>query len=227
MTKSDQAAVTKSDQAYTALRRAIVTGELREDEPLDDARLSERFGFGRTPLREALKRLSDEQFIIWAPHRTPYLRGIRAVDLSRLYEARVILEAPVARQAAERRTDVQIATLSRILDDLDEAVARSNVYAAVELDHDFHLHLAKATDNRFLAEAVGRLNCGSLSLWYQAHAVLGMAEVNAAHRAILAAIVDRDVDLAEKASIDHISDSYQRQVERQRHDLDKISFQRS
>jgi GntR family transcriptional regulator, rspAB operon transcriptional repressor len=219
--------MTKTDLAYAALRRAIVTGELKEDEPLDDLRLGERLGFGRTPVREALKRLSDEQFIMWPPHRTPYVRGIRVADLSRLYEARVILEAPVARQAAERRTPEQILTLTGILDQLDEAISRGDLYAAVELDHEFHLSIAVATDNRFLAEAVDRLNCGSLRLWYLAHAALGMGEVNAKHREIFEAIEDGDPDLAEKASIGHIQDSYQRQIERQRDDLDKITNHRS
>lgn len=219
--------MTKSDQAYAALRRAIVTGELKEDEPLDDLRLGERFGFGRTPVREALKRLSDDQFIVWPPHRTPHVRGIRVVDLSRLYEARVILEAPVARQAAERRTPAQLRILTGTLDELDIAISRADVYAAVELDHEFHLQVAMATDNRFLAEAVGRLNCGSLRLWYLAHAALGMGYVNAVHREIFEAIAAGDPDLAEKASINHISDSYQRQIERQRHDIDKITIHSS
>ncbi|MFC6706795.1 GntR family transcriptional regulator [Flexivirga alba] len=217
--------MTKFDQAYAALRRAIVTGELREDEPLDDLRLSETFGFGRTPMREALKRLADEQFIMWPAHRTPYVRGMKISDLSRLYEARVILESPVARQAAERRTPAQLGILGRVLDELDSAVDDGNVYTAVELDLDFHQQVAIATDNRFLADCVKRLNCGSLRLWYIAHAFLGMAGVNDAHRGILSAIAAGNADLAEKETIEHIQDSYQRQIDRQRVDLDKVATQ--
>lgn len=218
--------MTKFDQAYAALRRAIVTGELREDEPLDDLRLSETFGFGRTPMREALKRLAEEQFILWPAHRTPYVRGLKVVDLSRLYEARVILEAPVARQAAERRTAAQLGGLGRILDDLDLAIDDADVYTAVELDLDFHQQVAVATENRFLADCVNRLNCGSLRLWYLAHASLGMNGINDAHRGILSAIAAGDADLAEKESIEHIQVSYQRQLERQHVNLGQVTTQK-
>ena len=52
---------TKADAAYRALRRAIVTMGIDGGEPLDEAVLGERFGVGRTPLREALKRLALEK----------------------------------------------------------------------------------------------------------------------------------------------------------------------
>jgi len=198
-------------------------GNLSDDEPLDEARLLARFPFGRTPLREALKHLSDEQFINWPAHGTPYVRGIRAAELSRIYEARLILEGPVARLAAERRTEAQVVKLVRVMDELSEAIRQDDVYLSVELDHDFHLTVASATDNRFLEEAVGRLNCGSLRLWYLSHSVLGMEGVNTDHQGILDAIRDRDPASAEQASVAHIQKSYNRQIDRQRIDLNQLT----
>lgn len=210
---------TKSDQAYVVLRRAIVQGDLPEDLPLEDAVLIERFGFGRTPLREAIKRLSDEQFINYPPHRTPYVRGIRVVELARLYEARHLLEEPVARLAALRAADEHVDGLARICDEIDEAVERDDVYESVELDHRFHLGVALATDNRFLSEAVDRLNCGSLRLWYLAHSRLGMENVNDDHREIQAAIKARDADWAADVVSRHIDKSYQRQLDQQHREM--------
>ena len=217
-----QSRSTKTDQVYVVLRRAIVRGDLEEDLPLEDNDLMDRFGFGRTPLREALKRLADDQFINYPPHRTPYVRGIRVAELGRLYEARHILEEPVARLAANRASDVQVDELSRICDQIDEAVDRNDVYESVELDHRFHLSVARATDNRFLSEAVDRLNCGSLRLWYLAHSRLGMDNVNDDHRAIQEAIKARDPDLAAAIVSSHIDKSYQRQLDQQQ--LEMQSF---
>lgn len=213
---------TKTDQVYVVLRRAIVQGDLQEDLPLEDNVLMAQFGFGRTPLREAMKRLADEQFINYPPHRTPYVRGIRVAELARLYEARHILEEPVARIAANRATDAQVDQLSLICDQIDDAVERNDVYESVELDHRFHLAVARATDNRFLSEAVDRLNCGSLRLWYLAHSRLGMENVNEDHRAIQEAIKTRDPDLAAAVVSRHIDKSYQRQLDQQQ--LEMQSF---
>jgi GntR family transcriptional regulator, rspAB operon transcriptional repressor len=214
---------TKTNQAYAALRRAIVVGDLPEDLPLEDAVLTERFGFGRTPLREAIKRLSDEQFINYPPHRTPYVRGIRVMELARLYEARHLLEEPVARQAAQRASATQIMELERICIQIDAAIERDDVYESVELDHYFHLSVARATDNRFLSEAVDRLNCGSLRLWYLAHSRLGMEHVNDDHRALHAAIRDRDADRAVHVMARHINTSYQRQIQQQQLGMQQLT----
>lgn len=218
--------VTKTEQAYAMLRRAIVEGELPEDMPLEDTDLIERYGFGRTPLREAIKRLADEQFIIYPPHRTPYVRGIRVAELARLYEARHLLEEPVARLAVQRATHKQVAELDYLCDQIQEAVERSDVYQSVELDHQFHLAVARATDNRFLSEAVNRLNCGSLRLWYLAHDRLGMRNVNDDHRALQTAIVNRNGDEAVRVISQHIETSYRRQIEHQQLEIELFTRER-
>lgn len=206
---------TKTEQAYLTLRRAIVTGDLEEDLPLDDAMLLARYGLGRTPAREALKRLADEHFIIYPPHRTPYVRGIKVRELARLYEARHLLEEPVARLAAQRATPQQLDELERICDRIDDQIEAGDPYEAIEYDHQFHLEIAKSTENRFLAEAVDRLNCGSLRIWYLAHSRLGMADTNEQHRAIQAALKERDSEKAARLVKRHIDISYGRQMELQ------------
>lgn len=209
---------TKTEQAYFALRRAIVVGELAEDTPLDDALLLDRYGFGRTPIREALKRLADEQFINFPPHRTPYVRGIKVGDLSRLYEARHLLEEPIARLAAERVKPSQLEEMTRVVDQIDDEIAADRPYEAVELDHRFHLLVAEATDNAFLAAAVNRLNCGSLRIWYLAHSTLGMQRTNTDHQGIRDALTNGDAETAVALVRRHINRSYARQTQLNRLD---------
>ena len=93
---------TKADLAYRLLRRAIVVGEISGNEPLDEVALVGRFGTGRTPMREALKRLAQEQFIVWSPRRSPFVRDLSLQELLRLYESRMVMEVPAARLAATR-----------------------------------------------------------------------------------------------------------------------------
>lgn len=206
-------AATKSDQAYATLRRAIVMGRLPEDEPLDEGLLMAEFGFGRTPVREALKRLANDRFINWPPHRTPYVRGIRAAELPRLYEARHLLEVPCTELAVARADDEELAGLEAMCEQMAEEVAKNRAYEAVELDHAFHLGVAKATGNRWLADSVERLNCGSLRIWYVAHARLGMNFVVDQHVQILRAIQRRDASEAARLATAHIDTSYRRQLE--------------
>ncbi|MGH6634139.1 MAG: GntR family transcriptional regulator, partial [Sphingopyxis sp.] len=203
---------TKTDRAYWSLRRAIVVGDLPEDSALDDGELMSRYDMGRTPIREAIKRLALEEMVIWPPHRTPHVRTTSPSDLAQLYEARHIFELPAARIAAERATIAQLDELTAYCDLFDSAVGGEAMYEAAEHDYDFHLGVAKASHNRFLVDAVGHLNCGSLRLWYHSYIKLGTDRINADHRRILDALLQHDPKAATEVSRDHIQFSHERQL---------------
>lgn len=205
-------ASTKSDLAYRRLRRAIVSFEVAADAPLDEAELMRRYGFGRTPLREALKRLAREQFIIWPPHRTPYVRAIGLDELPSLYETRLLLEVPVAGLAAERIAADELAGLDDLLVRIREAADAARPYEEVELDHELHVAIARGTHNRYLVEAVTALNCGSLRLWYLAQRQLGMTHVHELHERLVDALRRHDRPLAEELAREHVLRSHQRQL---------------
>lgn len=206
---------TKADSAYQALRRAIVVGDVPANVPLDDAELAARYATGRTPVREALKRLALEQFVVWPPRRTPYVRDLSLHDLQRLYESRLVIETRAARLAATRITGQQLDEVERLASQLREAAERRETYEAVELDHELHLAVTQGSDNRFLTEAVGHLNCGSLRLWYVAHERLGLEDVPADHDDITRALRGGDPDRAEKTVREHILLSHEKQMQLQ------------
>src|SRR5579862_8417000 len=135
---------TKTEQAYWALRKAIVTGEFDDWAPLDELELMSQFDVGRTPIREAIKQLASEEFVVWHPHRTPHVRTTSADDLAPLYEARQIFEVTAARLAAERATTADLALMERLSEELDGTIASNQLYEMAELDYDFHLAVAKA-----------------------------------------------------------------------------------
>ena len=203
---------TKADQAYLSLRRAIVVGQIPGDEALDEGALMQQLGTGRTPIREALKRLALEQFIVWPPRRTPYVRDLSVKDLHRLYESRMQLERPAARLAATRATSEQLDEVQRLGDEVRRTARAGDVYANIEADHALHIAITRGADNRFLTEAVDRLNCGSLRLWYVAHQRLGLHDVADTHQQIIDALLTRDPQVAEQAVRDHILLSLRRQL---------------
>lgn len=204
---------TKADLAYRALRRAIVTLDIEGGEPLDEVVLGERFGVGRTPLREALKRLALEQLVVAPPHRTPYVRSFSLTDLQPLFETRLLLEVPVAGAAAERATEADLIALEANLADMERAVARGDVYETIEIDYVFHSLVARATQNRFLAEAINQLNRGSLRLWYLAHLKLGLQFVGSHHTEVIEALRCGQREVAEEVMQKHVLRSQSRVIE--------------
>jgi DNA-binding GntR family transcriptional regulator len=203
---------TKSERAYWALRKAIVTGEFADWAPLDEVELMARFDVGRTPIREAIRQLANEEFVVWHRRRTPHVRTTSAEDLAPLFEARHIFEIPAARLATERATTADLALMEHIVDEIDIAIAEDRLYDVAELDYDFHMAVAKASHNRFLVESINYLNYGSLRLWHRSYQRLGTKRVNDHHHEQLEAIRSREVELAVSIAQTHIQFSHERQL---------------
>jgi DNA-binding GntR family transcriptional regulator len=183
---------TKSGAAYEALFRAIITSEIKPNEALDEAELCARFEFGRTPIREAVKRLALEGVVTWPERRSPYVRAIDAMEQDRLDEARTTLEISTAAFAADRATPRQIEALYQECDELERLFKARDTYAGVMSAYRFHQRVAEAADNRFLADAVRTLNMSTLRQWYSALSTQDTSNVAIDHRAIADAIARHD-----------------------------------
>src|SRR5436309_9497117 len=107
-----------ADRAYHAIREMIVSLELRPGAVIDERRLMERLGIGRTPTREALRRLAQERLVEVYPRRGMFVTSVEIHDLASLAEVRLVLESHVARLAAERATDEDRSGFDTLLGEL-------------------------------------------------------------------------------------------------------------
>lgn len=203
--------LTKSERAYAAVRRAIVTHALPAGVPLDESMLLEHFAIGRTPLREALKRLSYEGLLNWPPHQAPLIRDVGLFEMQQLYETRRLLDYKIAILAAERATDAHIEQMDMCREKLVEASRTGFVYESVELDYGLHAIIAQATQNHFLAEASNSLNLQSLRLWFRAQFELGVETIHESHTDLVSAISRHDAEAALQLAIAHVDSSLERQ----------------
>jgi DNA-binding GntR family transcriptional regulator len=204
--------MTKSERAYLTIRRAVVTGEVAEGTHIDEFDLVERLGLGRTPVREALKRLAIENYIVWPSHGKPFVRVLGISDLHSIFEARLLLEVPASRLAAERGRAADFEKLDGILAAMADAVATGDAYRSVELDYEFHSAVAAASQNRFLAELVASQNSHVLRLWYRARERAGLAGTVEPHALIVGALREKDSSRAETLAREHAHRSYERQL---------------
>ena len=97
--------VSLAEKAYDAIRDLIVSLELAPGAVIDERELMERLGIGRTPVREALRRLAHEGLVEVYPRRGMFVTGVDVRELARLSEVRAVLEPEAARLAAERATE--------------------------------------------------------------------------------------------------------------------------
>ena len=152
----DPGFATKSDLAYTRVRRLILSGELAPGAVLPQASLARTIGISTTPLREALRRLKQEGLVELDAHKDARVRPLDATEARDLLELRRNLDPLAASLAAERRTDADLDDVRTALDGL-EALDTSPSLAQLESHHRFHAAIHRASHNALLIDVLDGL----------------------------------------------------------------------
>ncbi len=199
-----------SKKAYHLIKEKIVTLELPPRSVIDERLLMEELELGRTPIREALHRLAAEDLVNIVPHRGMFVADISMIDLSKIFEMRMLLEGFCARLAAQRITEDQIAQVEAILQDL-ERVPNEDLKTLMVMHERFHELLYQAADNEFLAETLSRLHVLSSRIWHLVLDRLGdMRESVEQHQGIAEAVKAGDGAQAEALTQQHIAQFQQK-----------------
>lgn len=177
-----------AERAYYAIRELIVTLELPPGATVREPELTERLGIGRTPVREALRRLAQERLIEVFPRRGMFVTKVDVRDLARLCEVRMALEPEAARLAAERATRADLAGLEELLAELDRP-KRRDPRAHIDLDERIHRSIYHASHNPFLLETLEQYYAHALRIWMVALARTDIAAAVGSHREVLEAVV--------------------------------------
>lgn len=117
---ADAGVISLSDRAYTAIQDKLIMLDIRPNEAIVEGMLAEQLGVGRTPVREALKRLEAERLVISFPRRGTFATGVDVSDLGHISEIRAHLEPVAARRAAEAASPTLRQLLLDMADKTDE-----------------------------------------------------------------------------------------------------------
>jgi DNA-binding GntR family transcriptional regulator len=143
-----------ADLAYERIRGFVLGGEVPPGARLGQVELAERFGISRTPVREALRRLTGEGLVDFHSNR-----GFRVADLGldavlRRMEVRSLVEPGIARLAAQRRTDED---LQHLQETIASQEGSKDGISAHDASRDFHIALARASGNEELVRVLNSL----------------------------------------------------------------------
>ena len=188
-----------ADRAYLSIRDLIVSLELAPGALIDERRLVETLGIGRTPVREALRRLAQEQLVEVFARRGMFVTGVDVRDLARISEVRAALEPEAARLAAERATEEERDGLAELSDQIKGGAD------LMGLDERIHRAVYAAAHNHLLEKTLGEYYVLALRIWMIA---LGRAQdledAVEAHRDLVQAIVVGNGDRAADVMRAHV-----------------------
>ena len=211
-----------SEEVSRDLQRRIARGDLKPGERLPTEKaLGDAFGVSRAVVREAIARLKADglidtrqgsgAFVVEAP-KTINLRfwqgaGPELDELRDIFELRAMVEGAVAELAAQRRNDNDLKGMASHLQAMDDAMTSGA--DGTEADDNFHIAMAKATQNAYvshLVEFLGRHFSESRKLsWLGTRRELAHPhEAQREHRALFAAITAQDAEAARQCALEHL-----------------------
>jgi DNA-binding GntR family transcriptional regulator len=155
-----------ADRAYRELRDRLVTLRIPPGSPIDEDAIGRELKMGRTPVREAIKRLALENLVTVFPRRGTFASEINITDLAQISDVRAQLEGHAAYRAAERITDAQRVELAGLLDELDGSRGTDDLESLMALDARVHRFVYRCAANPFLEETLTRYFNLSLRIWY-------------------------------------------------------------
>ncbi|MEQ8848952.1 GntR family transcriptional regulator [Botrimarina sp.] len=210
----------RTSEAYVRLRERITTGQLAPGAVVSEASLAKELGLSRTPIGEALRRLSQDGLVEQVPRYGTIVREITPAELEELFEIREALEGMAASKAADRITPTALEELGGLCGTIENELHRAETSGETRLEGEalrrflsadlaFHMLIIASAGNSRLTELID--NTRSISSMFNArrgeHSVERIRNAAEAHRAILDALLRRDAMAAQAEVVAHIRTS--------------------
>ncbi|MBB5158884.1 GntR family transcriptional regulator [Saccharopolyspora phatthalungensis] len=194
-----------ADAVYQHLREQIFSGELLPGARLSVPALAEELEVSRSPVRDAVLRLTQERLAREEPRRGAVVARVGAAELAALYDVREVLEGLAARLAVENAGRRLVDRLHEILAEHEEAVEAADLERHLEADMRFHALVRQAGGNPEVIRLLDDIQTQIRLAMRTTTVTAGPRHALADHRTILAAIESGDPAEAERAARAHIS----------------------
>ncbi|MDQ6821131.1 MAG: GntR family transcriptional regulator [Actinomycetota bacterium] len=148
------------------MRDMVVTLRLAPGAPIDEDLVGQSLGMGRTPVREAIKRLALENLVTVFPRRGTFASEINITDLAHISDVRIQLEGHAAHRAAERITEAQVREMDGLLEQLAATKGSDDRQQLMALDARVHRFIYRCAGNPFMEETLARYFNLSLRIWH-------------------------------------------------------------
>lgn len=193
-------------RVYSRLREDILRLNLAPGEALDETLISKEFGLSRSPVREAMVRLASEGLVKTLPNKSTIVAPLNIAEFASYTDALDLVQRITTRLAARLRTDAQLEAIKTRQDDFCVAMNNRDPLAMIERNHDFHVAVSDASQNRYLSEFNSRLldeGRRYLRLYFRSFNDILPSEFSDEHNQIIDAIEAQDEERAERQAHEH------------------------
>ena len=202
-----------SDRVESELRNLILTLKLEPGIAVSESTLMKQYGWGRTPLREAVQRLSEQGLLQTIPQHGVVVTPLSLFDFVEVMDAMRLVVGSAALLACQRLTEAELDQLDQFVSQGETAALSEDFERLSVLDYEFHRILAQATGNRYLSDYLCRLHQiarrFNFAAWNRQHNTIPSLDE---HRQLAAIFRARDPNAAKVAMHQHIEGARQRVI---------------
>ena len=191
---------------YDVLRDEILDLVLAPGSPIDDIQLAERLSMSRTPIREALVRLASEGLVATLPNRSTVVAQIDFLNMQAFFDALTLMYRVTSRLAAQYRTEQNLDPIRAQQAHFARAVEKHDALEMIATNAEFHKAVAAAARNPYFASLSNRLldeGRRLMRVYYSSFSDHLPQPYVVEHEDIIAAIVARDADTADRLASAH------------------------
>jgi len=207
--------LTARDFVLEGIRDAMLNGDIRAGEELDDQSLADSFGVSRTPVREALKVLEVQGFVTHRPFAKPVVAAISPHRIEEVFLMRIALEGAAVAHAALIIEEPELKYLERCSEQCRKALLKQDAAAWSRHNREYHTRLAAAAGMPLLSREIDSLI--DLSSFFSSISWKDIpdafADAQLEHLGIVQACRNRNPELAQTLMKEHLAASCAVQVE--------------
>ena len=201
-----------SEEVYDVLKEMIIAGKLSPGEKLPEEELTKKLGVSRTPIRQAISALAQDNLVDIIPRRGAFVTKLSRQDITEIYDIRMALEGLAVCLSVQHLSDEELSKMTRVLEQA-EAALEKDPEQAIDADLMLHEMIVKNSGNLRLQELIVELRDQMHSFRIlEGHQQKVIPKVMKERWDILNAIKARDSHEAQRAIIEHIEGVKERRL---------------
>lgn len=209
MIKENRKRIPLKEKSYNLIKQKIIKCEIMPGEQILEAEIAEELGISRTPVREALLRLSEEKLVTIYPRKGIIASPITIKDIHEVFEIREIVETQIAKTACNNMSKDYLIDLKRRFENAEFNLDRENATKYFELDLEFHKYIVKSGNNERLIKFTNQIY--DLDYRIRVMSTLQVEDIEKRsrpeHFAIIDALISKDINKIERTVREHINSS--------------------
>ncbi|MGD9944576.1 MAG: GntR family transcriptional regulator [Burkholderiaceae bacterium] len=193
---------------YSVVKERIVDGSYAPGARLTESQIAQEFDSSRTPVREAMRRLAADGFVVFKPNSGTVVRSWSSEQIRQIFELRVLIEGEVAGLAAQNISAEQIEKLRALQDDMETGgvdTGEANTTRITPLNREFHRVIAQASHNERLVSTLANvIEIPIVQRTFRSYSVVQLRRSFNQHRELIDAFTVHDAEWARSVMSCHI-----------------------